>query len=229
MIHSYDAYSSIVSHEKDKSKNSLLGKSNEQLKCTDVLNSCIVSEKKSSLQNLDLISSRFQPLFFVMSCENCGKEVPKDNMQLHSIGCKSVVASVGDTVHSASSAVTKRKKRTKTKSADAADDDFDTLVEQFRKSNNSCGSPKCKESVQMLGQVCRFCDVIFCLKHHMAEVHGCGHAAKVKARGDISKPNQGKPVHGLSAGKRSHLNEKLNKTLGMKEEQRKKRNKQKPN
>ena len=63
----------------------------------------------------------------------------------------------------------------------------------------------------------------------MAEVHGCGHAAKVKARGDISKPNQGKPVHGLSAGKRSHLNKKLNKTLGEKEEQRKKRNKQKTN
>ena len=54
------------------------------------------------------------------------------------------------------------------------------------KLNTRCNFEKCKESITVLGQKCRFCAMTFCLSHHIPEVHGCDREAKGQARQPIS-------------------------------------------
>ncbi|RNA28636.1 DNA-binding SMUBP-2 [Brachionus plicatilis] len=69
----------------------------------------------------------------------------------------------------------------------AKTDDFDELLEMFQKSNSVCNFQGCKVLVQTLGQNCEFCRSRFCLKHCLAEAHGCGDEAKAQARAHIRK------------------------------------------
>ena len=69
----------------------------------------------------------------------------------------------------------------------AKTDDFDDLLEMFQKSNNVCNYQGCKVLVQTLGQNCEFCRNRFCLRHSLAETHGCGDEAKTQARAHIRK------------------------------------------
>ena len=151
-----------------------------------------------------------------------------------------------------STSTTKRKKnktKTKTKdtnsnnksnkipsSASTEGEDIDSLLDEFKKLNNSCGysvdNKHCKNSIKTLGQKCQFCCLIFCLTHHMAEVHGCADAARIKARQDHAKYAVGganscsKPKPMKSAAK-AHAQRQLDKKLDELQTDRKKKNKKK--
>jgi len=50
---------------------------------------------------------------------------------------------------------------------------------------HSCGVRGCKmKNVTLLGRVCPFCNLRYCNSHAMAEQHGCGADAKVRALRD---------------------------------------------
>ncbi len=80
----------------------------------------------------------------------------------------------------------------------AQTDDFDELLDMFKKSNDECGFKGCKTLTKTLGQNCDFCRNRFCLKHSLAEVHGCGDEAKKQARAHIRKDGN------LDVNKRGH-------------------------
>ena len=61
---------------------------------------------------------------------------------------------------------------------DDKEEDFDALLASFHKKDTVCNFPKCKTLTATLGGNCNFCRVRFCLSHAMAEIHGCGDAAK---------------------------------------------------
>lgn len=115
-------------------------------------------------------------------------------------------------------------------------DDIDSILDEFKKLNNSCGytvyNKQCKNSIKTLGQKCDFCGLIFCLTHHMAEVHGCGDAVRIKAKQDHAKYAMGgatscsKPKPMKSAAK-AHAQRKLDKKLDELQSDRKKKNKKK--
>ena len=113
-------------------------------------------------------------------------------------------------------------------------DDIDSILDEFKKLNNSCGYTvdKCKNSIKTLGQKCEFCGLIFCLTHHMAEVHGCGDAVRIKARRDQAKYAVGgasscsKPKP-MKSGAKAHVQRKLDKKLDELQTDRKKKNKKK--
>ena len=122
---------------------------------------------------------------------------------------------------------------TKCKTQQIDDEDVDALLEEFTKLNNTCsysngtaGSKRCTKSIRTLGQKCAFCAQVFCLSHHIAEVHGCGAAAKVKARQDISKYADVKP-RPMNGVKKAQVQRKLDKKLEELEEERKRKNKKK--
>ncbi|KAM3869880.1 DNA-binding protein SMUBP-2 [Diretmus argenteus] len=117
----------------------------------------------------------------------------------------------------------KGKKRTKAGACDiaaaaGADDDFDTLINAVMKSESVCSFVKCKASVLMLGQLCRFCNRQYCLSHHIPEVHGCGDKAKSHARMRISKEGvlyagSGKKDKSMDPHKKVYLQRKLDSKL----------------
>ena len=131
-------------------------------------------------------------------CETCLSTVPKENYQLHQLRCQKSTNSqsnvtLSHNINDHNNAKQKcreskpQKKEKKTLTPDVVAEDFDLLVDSFRQINSCCNFLKCKESIKLLGQHCRFCNRTFCFSHHQAEVHGCGAAAKLQARQDMHK------------------------------------------
>ena len=169
------------------------------------------------------------------TCDNCGRRIPTANETLHTVRChKEVVPPTGRTTH-----VEKPKKRPKSTkkpkkkaTGEESADDFDAMIAAAMKENVSCGSSGCKESTAIMGQNCPFCARRFCLRHHIPEVHGCGGAAKARARALISRdgvlyPGSGVPSKKPDATTRVHLQRRLDKKLTSLEEQRKHKKKEK--
>jgi ATP-dependent RNA/DNA helicase IGHMBP2 len=121
-------------------------------------------------------------------CNNCQKSVAKANMELHKLRCQvQLGASAVNSTVSQSSSLPKKKKSAPVKKLPGASktdevEDFDALCEQFQTLNRVCNYEKCKTKTAVLGADCVHCRVRFCLSHALAEIHGCGEAAKVAAR-----------------------------------------------
>ncbi|TRZ21294.1 hypothetical protein HGM15179_005820 [Zosterops borbonicus] len=113
-----------------------------------------------------------------------------------------------------------------------AEEDFDALISAAIEADRTCGFPRCKASVTTLGQLCHHCQRLFCLSHHIPEVHGCGEKAKAHARQRISRegvlyPGSGSKDKSLDPAKRAHLQRRLDKKLSELTSQRKAKKKDK--
>lgn len=119
-------------------------------------------------------------------CHHCGRWVPSHNVDIHEITCDR------------SKVVKKPLKSQKVESHPNAQEacesllpsDGEQLLDAAIKARNCCGYSKCKESVTLFGQQCKFCRCVYCLQHFIAEVHGCGDAAKIEARKEARRRSQ---------------------------------------
>uniref|UniRef100_A0A8D2JA52 DNA-binding protein SMUBP-2 n=1 Tax=Varanus komodoensis TaxID=61221 RepID=A0A8D2JA52_VARKO len=114
----------------------------------------------------------------------------------------------------------------------ATEEDFDALISAAIKADNTCGFSKCKASVTTLGQLCLHCNKLYCLSHHIPEIHGCGEKAKAHARQRISREGvlyagSGLKDKSLDPAKRAHLQRRLDKKLSELTSQRKSKKKDK--
>ena len=160
-----------------------------------------------------------------VECPKCKKQVPQTNFALHDIRCRvdDTLTTSGDVIVRPKTASSKKPKKKKSasrsKSSKAEDsDDFDFLIAEANQLNTVCNYEKCKEYTTTLGQNCEFCRRRFCLKHHIAEVHGCGSAAKSSARAVVLREGvihrgSGVPERKMDAHKRAYLHKKLDKKL----------------
>ena len=132
----------------------------------------------------------------VSKCPHCDKMILKISFQMHEMHCSKINAAKVKEVHKvknepakptpkSSAAKSSKVKKNPIETADT--DDFDQLLEMFQKSNDICNFKGCKVLTKTLGQNCEYCPNRFCLKHSMAEIHGCGDAAKKQARDHIKK------------------------------------------
>lgn len=156
-------------------------------------------------------------------CSNCGKLVPKSNIELHKIRCTRPVI-LNEEVKVPKEG--KKSKKAKQKENRNDEDDFDQLCASFQKLDKICNFPKCKALVATLGVNCSFCLLRFCLTHSMAEIHGCGDKAKQAARQQISAegrivPGSGRINHKPDKDKRDQLARRLEKKVTGLEGQRK--------
>ena len=167
----------------------------------------------------------------VSTCLLCKKRVPSCNLQLHSLRCEQILRAKTEetgnkterneeTPARSSSKPPKNKGKTKPASAKHPEEDFDKLLASFTKLDTRCAYDACKQSIRTLGQLCKCCERTYCLSHHIPEVHGCGEAAKVRARQQASKPKSGKPK-ALDGTRKVQLHRKLDKKLDDLSEQRK--------
>ncbi|XP_014734196.1 PREDICTED: DNA-binding protein SMUBP-2 [Sturnus vulgaris] len=120
----------------------------------------------------------------------------------------------------------------KTAIGSVAGEDFDALISAAIEADRTCGFPRCKASVTTLGQLCHHCQRLFCLSHHIPEVHGCGEKAKAQARQRISRegilyPGSGSKDKSLDPTKRAQLQRRLDKKLSELTNQRKGKKKDK--
>lgn len=166
----------------------------------------------------------------VSTCPLCKKRVPSCNLQLHSLRCEQMMRSkIGETSKTVQSCETparpnskppKNKGKAKPSATKQPEEDFDKLLASFTKLDTQCAFDACKQSIRTLGQLCRCCERTYCLSHHIPEIHGCGEAAKLRARQLASKPKSGKPK-ALDATRKGQLHRKLDKKLDEMSEQRK--------
>ena len=185
-----------------------------------------LSEKSSKKENVkpNVINTPTEPTVThqtkninIVTCSTCQKEMPKANIELHKLRC-SVPKPV--LVDNREKKPQKKKKDKKPKdSKESTEDDFDALCEEFQKMKNVCNfSAGCKTKVSVIGVDCVFCRVRFCLSHSMAELHGCGPAAKAAARKQLTAdqklyPGSGRPSNAMDPTKRAHIKRNLDKKL----------------
>ena len=158
-------------------------------------------------------------------CDKCQRVMPADNLALHQLRCTGNTAAVKPPQRPASAKGKSKKKKQKNAAPEEEEEDFDALIEAAIKENRSCAFKKCKASTATLGQNCEFCAKRYCLQHHIPEVHGCGDAAKSRARMLISREGKlyqgsGVPDKKLDPVKRAHLQRKLDKKLQEKTDER---------
>ncbi|KAK3280235.1 hypothetical protein CYMTET_11906, partial [Cymbomonas tetramitiformis] len=93
-------------------------------------------------------------------------------------------------------------------------DDVDALLAamDMDRGTNTCGMKGCKKKgVELVGSVCCFCKLRYCLQHGQPEVHGCGEEAKGGARAKWLKDmEKGRPV---AAGSQEHRHQALHNQL----------------
>lgn len=153
-------------------------------------------------------------------CDKCNTKVPNNNYQLHLGRCRSVKTSEkqNSSSQTLNNSIKKKKKKKELSVKSEIDDDIDTFV----KETSNCGFAKCKANIKTIGQKCQFCQQMFCLSHHIAEVHGCGKEAKIKARQDIAKYGANMPKK-MNETKKSQVQKKLNNKIEELEDSRKKK------
>ena len=171
----------------------------------------------------------------VSTCPLCKKRVPSCNLQLHSLRCEQYLKSKTgqsdkterqeETTSRPTSKPRKTSAKTKPSTAKHPEEDFEKLLASFTKLDTQCAFDACKQSVRTLGQTCKCCEKIYCLSHHIPEVHGCGEAAKLRARQLAGKPKGAKPK-ALGATRKAQLHKKLDKKLDEMSEQRKTKKKE---
>lgn len=165
------------------------------------------------------------------TCPLCRKRVPKTNLELHSLRCEQILKSKAAKMEKAEcedssvpqAALKPPKKSAKPKpsvSKQQGEEDFDKLLASFTKLDSQCAYDACKQSVRTLGQTCQCCKKIYCLSHHIPEVHGCGEEAKRRARYLARNPPRPKPMTS-DATRKAQLQRKLDMKLDGLSEKRK--------
>ena len=93
--------------------------------------------------------------------------------------------------------------------------ELDALLAEVTLADNTCNFPQCSKHINLIGFQCKFCKTRYCMEHSLAEVHGCGDAAKLQARKDLEREAQqkGSKYYGATGIKRSQLQIKLTKKL----------------
>ncbi|XP_068723115.1 DNA-binding protein SMUBP-2-like [Montipora capricornis] len=168
---------------------------------------------------------------FLKTCCLCKKRVPSCNLELHSLRCeqqlksKTAQTDITERKDASVSRTTVKPHKTGAKTKPSApkreeEEDFDKLLASFTKLDTQCAYDVCKQSVRTLGQTCQCCGRIYCLSHHIPEVHGCGEAAKRRARYLANRPTSAKPK-ASDATRKAQLHRKLDKKLNEMSEQRK--------
>ena len=176
----------------------------------------------------------------LVQCQTCRKVVPQENLNLHRMRCASHEdavknsAQVKENVSRPATSKNKKKKNKPLKGTPAGqpEEDFDAVLAAAVKENTTCSVDRCKENAKILGQNCPFCGRRFCISHSMAEVHGCGAAAKSHARQMISREGvlyqgSGVPDKKPDPVKRAHLHRKLETKLENLSSKRKTKSKEK--
>jgi len=81
--------------------------------------------------------------------------------------------------------------------------------------NQNCGSSGCHIKIEYIGIDCRFCGARFCMKHAIAEEHGCTHAAQVDARRSFIDGYERilRPFKPLKADQKDYLSTKLHQKV----------------
>lgn len=164
-------------------------------------------------------------------CQICSINVPSTNYDLHLLRCRKFTDAEQIRNQDKEEKSKNVKKKKANKKADALsevkteEEDIDALIESYAKLNSKCHFPKCKKPVKVLGQKCIFCSLMFCLSHHMAEIHGCGDEAKIRARQDIAKYKGNFPKQ-MNDVKKAQVTKKLTTQISKLEEQRKKKTKE---
>ena len=122
-----------------------------------------------------------------MRCEACGKVLPRVNLVLHQAHCERLRAAEASQKAAAEAAQAEKAQKKKAKKAKKAmgpsaegEEDLDALLAEYK--NDYCWAKGCKKEVSLMGKNCDFCGQRFCIQHIMPEMHGCGDAAKQKAR-----------------------------------------------
>ncbi|KAK7023360.1 DNA-binding protein SMUBP-2 [Halocaridina rubra] len=152
-------------------------------------------------------------------CSLCGKAIPEQNFTVHTVQCERLQRARDE--EKKRQKAKKKDKKSQNKGSDIAqgvDEDFDSVIAQFTKENNTCSQPKCKTPTSVIFQLCPFCRKTFCLAHHMAEIHGCGDQARHHARMMINKegvlyPGSGIPSKKPPDDKRKQMQRKLDKKM----------------
>ncbi|KAJ8298140.1 hypothetical protein KUTeg_024671 [Tegillarca granosa] len=159
-------------------------------------------------------------------CKHCNKDVIKANISLHEIHCARQQKDRARSAQGIKTDSCHKNVNKKTQNPNSAvvsrlqkidNDDFDALINAAQKIDRSCSFKKCKTKISTLGQVCEFCQGVYCLTHHMPEIHGCGEAAKAQARttikGGVLYRGSGLPDRLPDADRKAHLQKKLDKKL----------------
>lgn len=138
-------------------------------------------------------------------CSYCCTTVPEANILLHQARCAraSVIAidkssedNGGLSEHAPAAREqddypkkhARRLKKSHLRSRDnPPDDDLDSLLAEMKRVDSTCSYPSCKKDIKLIGVKCRYCSARFCLAHIIAEVHGCGEAAKKQARQQLTQ------------------------------------------
>ena len=159
----------------------------------------------------------------VAICENCERKIPESNLELHILRCKrNIITEAKQTetrkehTNDAKLSSQKRKNKAKNKGKtkiDKENEDIDELIAEFTNQDAKCRHDKCKASVLTLGQRCKFCGKTYCLKHGLAEVHGCGEAAKIDARSKARQQYETRINKPLNEVKKNQVKRKLNKKI----------------
>ena len=151
-----------------------------------------------------------------VTCLTCSRSIPKDNLQLHSLRCRKFESEGVKKERYSAQNDHKRKVQSKGNRKEkkkTAEEDVDALIAEFAKGDSTCRFDSCKNSVLTLGQKCKFCTRTFCLKHGLAEVHGCGEAAKVDARRSFERNNQKARTRALNDTQKNYVKKKLNEKI----------------
>jgi ATP-dependent RNA/DNA helicase IGHMBP2 len=96
---------------------------------------------------------------------------------------------------------------------DVDDDDDMALLDALVVQSKSCGAAGCGKSTQTTGTTCPHCHLRFCYAHGQPEVHGCGDAARAKARGDWHGTAGAGAGKALPEWKRDNLARQLHKKI----------------
>ena len=152
------------------------------------------------------------------TCPVCKKLLPTCNLQLHLLRCEqqnlpkpeATAKPTGTNAESKTQNTNKKKKLTSAQaSKSSADQDLDSMIASFTRLDSECAFDSCKRSVRTLGQKCGCCKNTFCLSHHIPEVHGCGEAAKVRARQLAGSAK----TRRVDAARKANLQRKMDKRL----------------
>lgn len=174
------------------------------------------------------------------TCKLCKKRLPTCNMELHLLRCEQqhkhsgqsqakqqTEKQINDFEERKSKSKKKKPSKLRTNTSKVSqEDDFDAMLDAFTKKDTRCAFAACKQCITMLGQKCRCCSEVFCLSHHIPEVHGCGDQAKVFARKGLGKCEPPRPRKS-DATRKAQLHRKLENKLEDMSDQRKHKKKDK--
>lgn len=155
-------------------------------------------------------------------CDLCGHAIPVLNWELHHMQCvKSAEDIVKGRIHHTPVMTSKERMQKerppqnickRPSAASKSEPDVDELIAEMTKADSTCKFPKCSKSVSLLGVQCLFCKQHYCVEHSLAEVHGCGEAARLHSRREHREIRSTKSA-GATGVKRSQLEMKLKKKL----------------